>query len=83
MVPTRGGSYRSAGQFASIRSTEDLLTRCRVERVGSAEHGTAGLDCVQALPNHADNGTRGHVLDETLEEGLANVLGVVCIQQNA
>lgn len=59
------------------RSTEDLLTRCRVQRVGGAEHGTASLDSVQALPNHADNGARGHVSHETGEEGLANVLSIV------
>jgi hypothetical protein len=48
------------------------------EGVGGTEHGTPGLDGVETFPDHADDGARGHVLDEAGEEGLASEVGVVC-----
>lgn len=52
----------------------------RSKGVGGAEHGTAGLDGVKALPDHADNGAREHVLDERGEEGLGREVGVVLLE---
>ena len=54
-------------------------TRSRREGVGRAEHDTAGLDGVKALPDHRDDGASSHVLDEAGEEGLALEVSVVCI----
>lgn len=48
------------------------------EGVGSTKHDAAGLDGVEALPDHGDDGAGGHVLDEAGEEGLALEVGVVC-----
>ena len=48
------------------------------EGVGSTKHDAAGLDGVEALPDHGDDGAGGHVLNEAREEGLALEVGVVC-----
>lgn len=45
--------------------------RGTVGRVGLAQHNAASLDDVGALPDHAHHGARGHVADQTGEEGLA------------
>lgn len=58
-----------------------ILTGRRLERVGRAEHGTAGLDGIKALPNHGYDGARRHILDEGREEGLALQVGVVCTRR--
>jgi hypothetical protein len=52
-------------------------TRGRRKRVGRAEHGAASLNGVKTLPDHGNNGTRSHVLDEAREEGLAVKISVV------
>lgn len=49
----------------------------RSQGVGSTKEDTALLDHVLTLPDHGDNGARGHVLDQTREEGLALEVGVV------
>ena len=49
----------------------------RRERVGSTEHDAAGLDGIKTLPDHGNDGARGHVLNETREEGLALEVSVV------
>lgn len=56
---------------------ERELTDWGLQGVGCAEHDTAGLDCVESLPHHGDDGTRGHVLDQAREEGLALEIGVI------
>ena len=56
----------------------EARTRSRSEGVGRAEHDTAGLDGVKALPDHRDDGASSHVLDEAGEEGLALEVSVVC-----
>lgn len=48
--------------------------------VGGAEEDTAGLDGVTALPDHGADGARGHVGNETVEEGLALEVGVVGLE---
>ena len=52
-------------------------TRSRREGVGRAEHDTASLHGIKALPDHGNDGARGHVLDEAGEEGLALEVSVV------
>jgi len=59
------------GKVATDRS------RCACQRVGSTQDGSPGLDGVQTLPDHSDNGTSIHVLDETREERLALEVFVV------
>jgi len=63
MVPERISS-------STLSVTERRHTWGRGEGVRGAEHSTAGLDGVQTLPDHGDDGTSGHVLDQTGEEGL-------------
>jgi len=41
----------------------------RGEGVGGTKHGTTGLDGVQTLPDHRDDGAGGHILDQAGEEG--------------
>lgn len=51
-----------------------------LQGVGGTQDGSTGLDSVQTLPDHTDNGTRVHVLDQTGEEGLLLQVGVVVFQ---
>ena len=53
------------------------LTRSGGKGVGRTEHSAASLDSIKTLPDHADDGAGGHVLDEAREEGLALEVGVV------
>ena len=57
--------------------TREIRTRSRGKRVGGAEHGTAGLDRIETLPDHGNDGAGSHVLDEAGEEGLALEVSVV------
>jgi len=52
----------------------------RLQWVGSSKHDAASLHCVQALPDHGNDGSGGHVLNETGEEGLALKVGVVLLK---
>lgn len=60
-----------------------ILTRLRRERVGRAEHRAAGLDGIKALPDHGDDRSSRHVLDEAREEGLALEVLVVCVYRSS
>ena len=51
--------------------------RDRSRRVGCAHHRAHLRDGVHALPDHGDDGRRRDERDEPVEEGLADVLGVV------
>ena len=53
----------------------------RCERVIRAEHHTTGLDSVEALPDHGDDGAGSHVLDQTREERLVLQVLVVCTRK--
>ena len=48
--------------------------------VGLSEHDAAGLDHVESLPDHGQDGARCHVLDESGEEGAGRQVGVVVLQ---
>lgn len=52
----------------------------RVQGVGGTQQDTAGLDGINALPDHGDNGAAEHVLDQAGEEGLLLQVGVVALQ---
>lgn len=56
----------------------ELRTDEGLEGVGSTEHDAPGLDGVKSLPDHGDDGSRSHVLDEAREEGLSLVISIVC-----
>ncbi len=45
---------------SSRRRRRSLTYMGKGEGVGGAKHGSAGLDSVKALPNHADDGAREH-----------------------
>ena len=60
--------------------TTQKLTGARLEGVSGAQHGTAGLHSVQALPDHGKDRAREHVTDHTREEGLLAEVSVVCAQ---
>merc|ERR1712000_392958 len=53
----------------------------RVVGAGLAEELAARADGVVALPHHADDGARGHVLDEASEEALGGQVGVVLLKE--
>ena len=71
MVPVR----LSVGSVKQSRRKEH--TRLRSEGVGRTEHGTASFDGVETLDDECNYGSRGHVLDESWEEGLVLEIGVV------
>ena len=48
--------------------------------VGLSQHDAAGLDHVEALPDHGQDGAGGHVLDQSGEEGPGGQVGVVLLQ---
>ena len=75
MVPN---GYRMGFLRVKHACQADVRTGSRGKRVSSAEHDTAGLDGIETLPDHGDDGARGHVLDEAREEGLALEVSVVC-----
>jgi hypothetical protein len=49
----------------------------RRQRVSSTKHDTSRLHGVQTFPDHCDNRSRGHVLDQSREERLVLEVGVV------
>ena len=69
--------FISSSTWIRERISRNCRTRGGGERVGSTEHGTTGLDGIQSLPDHGDDGTSGHVLDQAGEEGLALEILVV------
>ena len=54
--------------------------RLAVDGVRLAQHDAARLDGVEALPDHGHDGARGHVLDQSREEGLLAEVGVVRLE---
>ena len=56
-------------------------TRVGRKRLGLAEHLAASLDCVKALPDHAADGSAGHVLDKAGEELLLLEISVVVLEK--
>ena len=80
------------GRLDSIGSVQDVAADLDAEvttdgsgqgvsGVGGSQHLAAGLDHVQALPDHGDNGSRAHVVDQSGEEGAGAQVGVVLLQQ--
>jgi len=57
--------------------SERWRTWGRGERVGGTKHNTAGLDGIQTLPNHCNDGTSSHVFDQAREEGFVLEILVV------
>lgn len=53
-----------------IVATDSAGSAC--QGVGSTQHDTTGLDDVLASPDHTDNRTRKHVVDQAREEGLTS-----------
>lgn len=51
-----------------------------LQGVGGTQDGSTGLDGIQTLPDHTDDGAGVHVLDQTGEEGLLLQVGVVVFQ---
>jgi len=80
------------GGFNSIRSVTDVTSNLNAEvstdgawlgvlGVGLAKHDPAGLDNAGSLPDHWDDWSGAHVLDEAAEEWLGGEVGVVLLQQ--
>lgn len=61
-VVTADGAYENVNIKYSL-ITARRLTRARLQRIGSAQHDTAGLHSVQTLPDHGKDRAREHVLD--------------------
>ncbi len=64
--PRRGTADGAGGGFGGL---------------GGAEDDAASGDDAIALPNHGDDGARGHVLEEAWEEGLGHKVLVVLLEQ--
>ena len=79
------GRLNRVGAVAQVLANINAIvttdgTRSRVQGVGGAEHRTTSLDNLLTFPDHANDGTRGHVPDETGEEGLAGEVSIVLAQ---
>lgn len=48
------------------------------QRVGGTQHGTSSLDCIKAFKNDGNDGARGHVFNQSREEGFVGKISVVC-----
>ena len=55
----------------------EKLTWSGSKGVSSTEHDTARLNSVKTLPDHGNDGTRGHIFNQAREEGPALEIGVV------
>ena len=55
-----------------------FLTGSGSQGVGGTKHSATSLDSVKSLPDHADDGSGSHVLNQAREEGLALEVSVVC-----
>jgi hypothetical protein len=74
---TRGVCSRlTRGNKRNVRRTSS-----RSKWVSCAEHHTASLDGIEALPDHPDDGARSHVLDKTREERLVLQVLIVCTKK--
>jgi hypothetical protein len=80
------------GSLDGVRSVADVSSdikgevatdgsRSGVDWLGGTQHNTAGLDSVQALPDHAADRTGGHVLNKASEETLGGKVSVVSLEQ--
>ena len=56
-------------------------TGSRLGGLGGAEHLSAAGDDVITFPDHSNDGTRAHVLNKTVEEGLGGELSVVLAEE--
>lgn len=55
-----------------------MRTNRGLQRVSRTQHDTSSLDRIKAFKNDGDDGARGHVLDQSREEGLVGEIGIVC-----
>jgi hypothetical protein len=55
-----------------------MRTNGRLQRVSSTQHDTSSLDRIETFKNDGNDGARGHVLDQSREEGLVSKIGIVC-----
>lgn len=80
----RAKSPRMVPERANILNICDMgfspaeLTRLRGQGVGGTQHDTTCLDGIKALPDHRNDGSRSHVLDQARKEGLVLEISVVC-----
>lgn len=76
------GRVGSVGSVDEVAARGDAVVSAQragrgLVGVGGAEDFAAREDHVRALPDHADDGARGKVLDEPREEGARGQVGVV------
>lgn len=85
------GNFLVSG-FNSIRAVDDVAANLDavvttdgaghgIGGVGGAQHLTAGLDNIQALPHHGNHWAGAHVVDQTGEEGTSGQIGIMLFQQ--
>lgn len=81
-----------AGRLIGIRSMYDVTanldaqiasdgTRETVSRIRLTQHDTSCLYCVEALPDHRDDRSAAHILNERGEERLVSEIGIVLPQE--
>jgi hypothetical protein len=56
-------------------------SRSGVDWLGGTQHNAAGLDSVQALPDHAADRAGSHVLNKSSEESLGGKVSIVSLEQ--
>jgi hypothetical protein len=50
------------------------------KRVGLSQHGSALFDGIFSFPDHGNNGSASHILDQTWEKGFFAEIGVVLFE---
>jgi len=75
----------SVGSMADVAASDETVvttdgTDGRSQGVGGPKHGTTSLDCVETLDHKGANRSRGHILDESREEGLVLEVGIVLLK---
>lgn len=82
------------GALNAIRAMADIATNINTivttdssgsasQGIGFTEHLAASLDDILALPDHGENGSTGHKVNETGEEGLSAQVSIVLVEELA
>jgi hypothetical protein len=57
---------------------DGALTRGRLQGISRAKHDASSFNSIESLPNHCNNGARGHELDYSGKEGFSLVFRIIC-----
>jgi hypothetical protein len=57
--------------------------RGRIGRLGGTKHNATSLDSSKTLPDHADDRTGAHVIDQTSKESLGRKISIVSLKKRS